>query len=261
MKSALLSLSRRRLLSGLLAGSLPSLGAVAAQTSRANRASPAARDPLVYAVAQPRTPSAQPPALFLMHGYGADENDLLDVGKSLPPEWLIVSFRAPYANDGGGYRWYDHRTVDGLTDGNPDQLLASEHAVLDGIASVAKQYGIDPHRVFIGGFSQGAVLTYLLALSHPERFRGAVVLSGAILPSELPLLQSQPGFDRRARIPMFVGHGTADTTIPFPLADAASMYLSRWHVPVTFHRYPGMGHAIDSAELADLDAWLAPLSR
>jgi phospholipase/carboxylesterase len=197
--------------------------------------------------------------LFLLHGFGADEQDLLPLAASLPPELVVVSFRAPYANPDSGYRWYDNHKQNGQTDADASQLLASETAVLKRIRELTATFQGDPQRIFIGGFSQGAVVSYLIGLSNPDRFRGVIVLSGAILPAVAKLLAAKGEGSARRHIPFFVGHGSADRTVPFADADQSAMLLAGWHVPLTFHRYDGMGHATNEQEIADLDAWLQGL--
>src|SRR6185312_5593739 len=61
----------------------------------------------VHRVRQPRQAgSGQPPALLLLHGRGANEDDLLPIAEELDPRLLVVSARAPLARF-GGYHWYD----------------------------------------------------------------------------------------------------------------------------------------------------------
>ena len=253
------SLSRRKALMAAVCSATPFMSALATGTAKDPASATAALTPLIYVVAKPRRIIADPPILFLMHGFGADEQDLLPLAASLPPEFVVVSFRAPYANPDSGYRWYDNHKQAGQTDGNAPQLLASETAVLKRIDELTIQFKANPQRVFIGGFSQGAVMSYLIGLSHPDRFRGVIVLSGAILPAVSQLLATSGERKGRSQPPFFVGHGSADPTVPFADADQSAMLLSGWHVPLAFHRYEGMGHATSDQEIMDLNVWLQGL--
>lgn len=213
---------------------------------------------LTFAVRMPKHVTPKPPILFLMHGFGSDEQDLLPLADSLPPELLVISLRAPYLNQSGGYRWYEGTRRDGRIDGNGAQIAISRAAVEASIARLTAQYHADPKRIFVGGFSQGAIMTYALTLSHPDRYRGGIVMSGALLPAIAATLD--PGLDR-THIEMFIGHGSADQTVPFAYADEAAMQLRAWRVPLKFERYPGQGHSVSDAEMADISSWLAPLLR
>ncbi|GLK68339.1 alpha/beta hydrolase [Hansschlegelia plantiphila] len=199
---------------------------------------------LTYAVHEPEVKSPHPPLLVLLHGQGADELDLIGLWPQLPRNFLIVSPRAPFRNANGGYRWY------GGGDGQGVEVSARD--VLSLIGTVSKHYAVDPAEVFVGGFSQGAALSYQLGLTQPARFRGAAALSGAIPKSA----QAPAGADW-SRTAFFIAHGDRDDRIPFASARSAQATLAKLHAPTAFHAYPGMGHQITDAETLDLAEWLA----
>ena len=209
-------------------------------------ATPAAAGELTMIAHEPAQKSAHPPLIVLLHGAGADERDMIGLWRDLPPDLVVVSPRAPFA-EGGGWRWYRKASR--------DADIAISRKIVDLIVETAvKRFDADPARVFIGGFSQGGVMTYEVALHAPARFAGAAVLSGSLFPSALAGL---PGPGALAHDPFFIGHGTADPRIPFAGATSARAALERIGVPVAFHAYQGMGHATDAAETRDLSAWLA----
>ena len=195
---------------------------------------------------EPVQKSARPPLIVLLHGAGADERDMIGLWRDLPQDLVVVSPRAPFADPGGGWRWY--RKTSREAD------IAVSRKIIDLIvAETVKRFDADPARVFLGGFSQGGVMTYEVALHQPARFAGAVVLSGSMFPSALAGL---PDRSALAHAPFFIGHGTADPRIPFASAGSARASLEHLGVLVAFHAYPGMGHATDAAETRDLAAWL-----
>ena len=244
------------LIASLSSAVLPVLSSIVRSAHAAEAKADAVLPPLVFAVQPPRQASTHPPVLFLMHGYGSNEHDLLPIAASLPPEFLVISLRAPYKASGGGddsYQWYQSATTDGRQDGKPDEIVASRAAVEASVTRLAKQYDVDPKRIFIGGFSQGAAMTYAVALANPTRYRGAVVLSGALLVSVKRGLDAAVD---RSHLAVFVGQGRADRRVPFIYADEAAMQLSHWHVPLDFNSYPGMTHEVGEQEIADLARWL-----
>lgn len=212
--------------------------------------------PLYFVTHMPKPRVKHAPILFLMHGYGSDEQDLISMAASLPSDLIVVSFRAPYSNPSGGYKWFDNHDSNGRLDADGSQIASSRVLIETSIALLVEQFDADPKRVFIGGFSQGAIMTYALSLTHPERYRGGVVMSGAVLNALNQ--QLDPKVDR-SRLQLFVGHGTADQRIPFAYADTAVLQLRTWHVALTFKSYAGMGHEVSAPELADISAWLMPL--
>ena len=211
---------------------------------------PAAAGDLTYLVHAPTQPSPHPPLIVLLHGSGADERDMIGLWHDLPGAFVVISPRAPFERSGGGYVWYRKA---GATP-KPNDLEASRKIVDLVVANAVSRFDADPRRVFLGGFSQGAVMTYEVALREPNRFRGAAVLSGILFPSATVALPARVDLASES---FFVAHGTADPVIPFSAATAARASLARLGVPTTFHAYSGMGHTIGPQETSDVAAWLA----
>ena len=208
---------------------------------------PASAGDLTMIAHEPTDKSAHPPLIVLLHGSGADERDMIGLWRDLPQDFVVVSPRAPFADARGGWRWYRKASR--------DADIAISRKIVDLIVDTAvKRFDADPARVYVGGFSQGAVMTYEVALHEPSRIRGGVVLSGTLFAAALAGLPERAALDRES---FFIGHGTVDRRIPFASATAARASLARLGVPVAFHAYPGMGHATEAAETRDVAAWLA----
>ena len=206
----------------------------------------AVADGLTYVVHQPAQASGRPPLIVLLHGAGADERDMIGLWRQLPAPFVVVSPRAPFGDAAHGYRWYRRER------GEADR--ATSRAIIDLVVDNAlRRFDADPARVFLAGFSQGAVMVYEVALREPDRYRGAAVLSGSLFASERAALS---GGTDRSHAAFFIGHGDADDRIPFAAATAARHDLERLGVPTAFHAYRGMGHTTGDAEISDLSAWL-----
>ena len=52
--------------------------------------------PLEYIIREPQIKIKRSPVIFMLHGYGSNEEDLFSFANALPPEYTIISFRAPY---------------------------------------------------------------------------------------------------------------------------------------------------------------------
>ena len=208
-----------------------------------------AADDLTYLVHQPTVASPHPPMIVLLHGAGADENDMIGLWRDLPPSFVVISPRAPF-HEGGGYRWY--RKTGAVP--RQDDLLASRKIVDLVVENAARRFDADPSKIFLAGFSQGGVMTYEVALREPGKFRGAAALSGLMFaPEREELAAAKPDLGREA---FFVGHGEADPVIPFSAATSAHATLRSLGVPTAFHAYPGMAHTTGPEEVGDLAAWL-----
>jgi phospholipase/carboxylesterase len=125
------------------------------------------------------------------------------------------------------------------------------------VDAAVRQFHADPQRVFLAGFSQGAVMVYQIVLREPGRFRGAAVLSGSLFAFDPGKLSARTDWTHES---FFIGHGTDDERIPFASATAAKAELARLGVPNEFHAYSGMHHETGDRETRDLNAWLVARS-
>src|SRR6476660_530252 len=120
---------------------------------------------LTHLFNQPGQPSDRPPPLLiLLHGYGSNERDLVGLAPYLDPRFQIVSARAPYTLEPGSYAWFDLGwTATDITI-NFQQAQQSRALLVKFIAEALVAYGGDPARVYLLGFSQGAIMSASVAL-------------------------------------------------------------------------------------------------
>lgn len=211
---------------------------------------------LPHLARRPAQAQEAPPLLVLLHGYGSNEQDLFGLAPYLDERLLIVSARAPLTLMPGGYAWF-HLDIDerGVRL-DPRQFVRQAALVADFVAEACAAYGADPQRVLLGGFSQGAMISAAVLLSRPELLAGALLMSGAMLPEVLPLLQP-PGFDPQplAGKPVLAVHGTYDPVLPIALGRATRATLERLPLALTYREYP-MAHEVSLESLRDVAAWV-----
>ena len=201
-----------------------------------------------------RPAAAEPEGLLvLFHGRGADERDLVPVLDLLDPgrRLLGVTPGGPLALPPGGRHWYAVRRV-GFPD--PGTFLPAFAEVAAWLDALACETGIPPQRTALGGFSQGAVMSFALGLG-PGRARPAALipLSGFIPEVE--------GFELNlaGSPPVALGHGVHDDVISVGFARDAVQRLRAAGADVLYRESP-YPHAIDPAFLRDEVApWLARL--
>lgn len=188
------------------------------------------------------------PLLLLLHGYGSNEQDLLGLAPYLDARLMCVGARAPYALDFGGFAWFN---IDMRPEGigfDFDEARQSLQQVFALVEALAAEY--QPSKLFVGGFSQGAGMALAVALQQPDRFAGALALSGlygeALMPEDPETVR---GFK------VFVSHGVQDPVIPIAQARAAQALLDPLGLDMVYNEYD-MPHAIDQACLEDIAAWL-----
>ncbi|MFC4358896.1 alpha/beta hydrolase [Halobium salinum] len=209
--------------------------------------------PLEHVHVEPDDPTDGPaPAVFVLHGRGADEEDLLPVAQRLPDDFHVVSFRAPDRLM-SGYTWYEIQMPDGdlhRSQPHPEEFRRSLDLVSDSVDAAVDAYDLDPDRLGLLGFSQGAITSLSLLLEAPERFAWVVALHGYLAESHA---DAEPaGIEGK---PVFVGAGSADQVIPASRGEAAADRLRELGADVTFETYE-VGHGVGRDELAALVAFV-----
>ena len=198
-----------------------------------------------------KSPDAPPegaPLLLLLHGYGANEEDLLGLVPHLDARFLSVSARAPYALDFGGFAWFNIEIgAQGVRFdfAEAEESLVQVLSLVDALRQVHR-----PARIFIAGFSQGASMALAAALKRPWAFAGAIALSGVCSPDMLP---EDAASVRDLKV--FMSHGRFDPVIPIAQARASRDLLAPLGLDLLYKEYD-MPHAIAQPCLDDLAAWL-----
>lgn len=214
------------------------------------------RHDFVAHVRPPRAPSPHPPLVVLLHGIGADERDLLPLADALDPRLAIASLRAPYEAEPMGHAWYalDWRTSPPTP--RLDEAERSRAALAAFLPEVVARLGADPARVFLLGFSQGAVMALAVALTRPDLVRGVVAHSARLLPLlERPEGRASP--EALRRLDVLVLHGADDDVIPVENGRAIREALAPALGDRITYAEHDAGHFVTEASLADVAAWLA----
>ena len=200
-----------------------------------------------------REPHGSPDgALVLFHGRGADEHDLFPLIDMLDPErrLLGVTLRGPLSLPPGGAHWYVVPRV-GFPD--RDTFQGTYEAVGAELERILAERDLPAERMVLGGFSQGAVMSYALGLGEGRpRPAGIMALSGFI-----PTVEGF-GIDpaNAAGLPVAIGHGEHDPVIGVEFARDARRQLTEAGADLTYRESP-MGHSIDPGFLDELRGWLA----
>jgi phospholipase/carboxylesterase len=207
---------------------------------------------IFYLKREPKIKIENPPILILLHGLGSNENDLFGLVQHLPDSFLILSLRAPRTIKEGSYRWYDLQWVNGEPVGNKSEQEESRDILIRFLENLHKKHKFDKKRVYLGGFSQGAVMSLAVALKSPELLKGIIVLSGKI-PEAADLLSSNKSYYERLKI--FMAHGTEDKVLSVEGARFLKSFLEKNRFRVEYHEF-NMVHTINKETLTALNLWL-----
>ena len=206
---------------------------------------------LDYRIRRPLKKSDTAPVLFLLHGYGSHEEDLFSFANYLPEEYLIISLRAPLSLSFGGYAWYSIHFNEAQDKWSDDaEAKKAQEIILYNIDYHLSQFKLKTQKVSLLGFSQGAILSWAVGLSHPERIDKIIALSGYV--NENIFSYAKEGLDQ---LRIFSSHGTQDPTLPVEWARKGVALLKEKTLEVDYKEYPA-GHGINQDNFTDLLSWL-----
>ncbi len=178
----------------------------------------------------------------ILHGWGADGANLIDLADSLAPDFPDAQWIAPNAPaicevNPYGYQWFS------LMDRNPAVLLegAREAAIVLNVFLDAQlsALNLDDSALALIGFSQGTMLALHTALRREHAIAGIVGFSGALLGAETLADEC------RSKPPVCLIHGEQDEVVPFSALRHATGHLQAAGIPVETHARPFLGHGID----------------
>lgn len=201
---------------------------------------------------RPSALKGKAPLLVLLHGYGSNMHDLFGFAPYLNKDFAIVALQAPIHLGGPSYAWYDIYFDQPQGKWNDEaQARASVSLILDVLEKIVDQLDVDPNRLNLLGFSQGAILSYAAAMSQ-SKFHKVACLSGylneAILP-EFAALNSCPNTQ------FFISHGDQDQVIPVAWAQRSKSQLQELGCQLEYHEFP-VGHGVSPENFAALNNFL-----
>ncbi|MCM3691226.1 alpha/beta hydrolase [Neobacillus niacini] len=205
--------------------------------------------PMFYELRRPKEikPDKNYPALFIMHGIGSNEQNMLSLVNGLEENFYIFSIRGHLSQPPG----YAYFTIQGY--GKPHREVFDEGVskLTSFIDYVCEQYPLDTAQLYLLGFSQGAILAMTLGLTLGSKIKGIVALSGyipAFVKEEYPIKSVD-------EVSLFISHGEMDQVLPFEWGVANNEYFRQLGAKVTFNTYPE-GHSVSLQNLQDFTNWL-----
>jgi phospholipase/carboxylesterase len=201
--------------------------------------------------------------VILLHGYGADGNDLIGLAPVLAPLMPDVVFYAPNApqpceGNPFGYQWFPVSRLD------PALALAGARSAAPAVDAFLDEkmaeHGLDESKTCLVGFSQGTMMALHVGLRRPKPLAGIVGFSGMLAGAEI--LKDEI----KSRPPVLLAHGDSDEMLPHILTEQAAVALRQNGVEVAVHIAEGVGHGINDSALSHaarflLEAFKLPLPK
>lgn len=198
-------------------------------------------------VRPPLAPASR--VLLMLHGWQGDENSMWVFARNFPADCWIVAPRAPRAARQGGYTW---RAAVESERPNVEGFRPAVAALLDMLERWAAANGADTAQLDVTGFSQGAAMTFMLGLLHPQRVRKMGILAG-FAPEGAEQLLALGHFDGRT---IFVAHGARDETVPVEQARRSVRLLEQAGARVEYCESE-LGHKLSAGCLKALELYLS----
>ena len=195
----------------------------------------------------PRRPAASGTSdavVILVHGYGADGNDLIGLADPLAPHLPNVTFLAPNApdrctNNPMGFQWFPIPWLDGSSEEAARSGMVSAVEKLNAyIDHVMAEEAVDASRVVLLGFSQGTMMSLHVGPRRDAQLAGIIGFSGRLLDG------GKLATEAVTRPPVLLIHGDQDEVVPFSSMPEAADALTAAEFTVYTHVSEGMGHGI-----------------
>jgi phospholipase/carboxylesterase len=199
---------------------------------------------------EPKSGTAKQLVVFL-HGYGADGNDLIEIGRAwqgMLPDAAFVSPHAPRpcGQSPMGREWFP------LTSRQPnerwDGVQAAAPTLNAFLDTELKRRNLPPESLALVGFSQGTMMALHVGLRRAVAPAAIVGYSGIlIMPNDA--MSDEFAAQIKSKPPVLLIHGDADQMIPVQAVTHSAQGLAALGVPVEWHISPGVAHGIDQEGL------------
>lgn len=210
---------------------------------------------LPYLVRLPTTKTDHPPVIIILHGFGANEQNLHEpLAPHFDPRFLVISVRSPIELRPDSYAWYPIEFVEGGLVIKPEDEEKGRQKLLSVIDEIINHYDADKDKVFLLGFSQGAIMSSTIVMTAPEKIRGAVLLSG-----QVPLAVDKNMSTTAAinKVDLFISHGKNDEVLPIQDGRNLKAKLEKVGATNIIYKEHEGAHQLDGAHLREVLQWLS----
>jgi phospholipase/carboxylesterase len=203
-------------------------------------------------VRQPQSEGDPKGIIILLHGWGADGTDLMDLAPAMAPQLPDFIFAAPDAPEPCsanpmGRQWFELNQDQAGLDNGPDQAQGHVRSLIE---ELCKGYDLGFENVALIGFSQGGMMALHTGFRLPSSIAGIVSFSGALLaPDRLER-------EKTSSPPVLLVHGREDQVVPYQALTIAEAVLKQSDVEVSSVTREGLGHGIDGEGLEAAIAFL-----
>ena len=207
---------------------------------------------LNYEIQLSENNSEDTPLIILMHGYGDNAKSYRQKG-NFNTGISVIYLDAPYEMIplSGRNKWYDFKIENGDTVSNQNQIKESIQLVLNTIKNVIKENEIKSKHVYIGGHSQGGIISYEIALNYPEFFKGFIISSGR-LPVEYTIKNDLSQYQNKKAL---IIHGKNDSVLELKYSSAGKNLMEKLGIETDYVIKEG-GHSQTPEFYVIVENWI-----
>ena len=201
------------------------------------------------------TSLGKPPLLVLLHGRAAEAKTIFSIEGLLDPRLHVLSIRAPYESELGGFEWF-HPGTDETREEIKDakRFDESEGILTKIIQSHITRLGMESNDLFLWGFSQGAAMSLILGLRGKLKPKGVVPMSG-FLPTPVKRWKEWSTESK-----YLIAHGTNDEVLSADSSLAAKSFLESKGIEVEYHEFKGR-HKMTLDSIAYINNWIKKIAK
>ena len=199
-----------------------------------------------YLIKKPENNTKKSPIVFLLHGFGSNEEDLFSFSPYLNNDVTIISLRAPIMLYPNSYAWYNIYYSGSVKSYDKEAAKLIKNQFISEMNYFIKKYDCDPNRITLIGFSQGAILGHAIAQS--SNIKNLIALSGYV---DDELID----FDNTNKTSIYISHGNEDEVIPFKESIETNKILNQNNIEYEFNSFE-QGHGVNSENLKSFLEWL-----
>jgi len=192
------------------------------------------------------------PAIFLLHGYGTNMNDLFPLSQFFPENWVVISLQAPFYNGFGGYAWAELDLSNLRELPNPEQKPISIEKIHNSISTLSSKFNLDKNQIYILGFSQGSDLALSTGFKFPNFYKGIISLCGYF---DIKKVEYELDHAALKKLNIFLSSAVYDDKVPVHLGRMTNLSLKKMGLTPTYFEY-NTGHTISNECLTNVLDWL-----
>jgi phospholipase/carboxylesterase len=189
--------------------------------------------------------------LIGLHGIGGNEQSIAPTATGVNPRLPVISVRAPLQMGPVAFGWYPTQFGPEGPVIDADEAEQGRRALVSFIETYRAEHQVQ--RLYLMGFSQGAIMAVAAALSAPSLIQGAVGFSGRF-PKEYEGVVRPRSEVAQARL--WIGHGTEDDTLPIHLGRAMRDSPEQFGAVYEYSEFTA-GHQVTPEMLAASHQWFA----